>query len=174
MEIGLDQANRANMEAQKNLKKYQEHVRELQQQVEEEQQLREQLHEQMQLAERRAQMLAQEKEEALLAAEQAERSRRQLDLDTQEVRESLLTLENMNATLGSQKRKLESDLTQAHAELTEVGAELRGWEEKGKKAIIDAARMAEELRAEQEHAQAQERQRKALEAHVKVWDTVVL
>lgn len=45
--------------------------------------------------------------------------------------------------------------------------EARNSEEKAKKAMIDAARLADELRAEQEHAQAQEKMRKAIEAQMK-------
>lgn len=40
-------------------------------------------------------------------------------------------------------------------------------EEKAKKAMVDAARLADELRAEQEHAAAQEKMRKNLEAQMK-------
>ena len=40
-------------------------------------------------------------------------------------------------------------------------------EEKAKKAMVDAARLADELRSEQELAQALERDRKLLECHVK-------
>ena len=40
-------------------------------------------------------------------------------------------------------------------------------EEKAKKAMVDAARLADELRCEQELAQALERDRKLLECHVK-------
>merc|ERR1712227_148430 len=40
-------------------------------------------------------------------------------------------------------------------------------EEKAKKAMVDAARLADELRAEQEHAQYQEKLRKELESHIK-------
>ncbi|KAK4011540.1 hypothetical protein OUZ56_020659 [Daphnia magna] len=45
--------------------------------------------------------------------------------------------------------------------------ETKNGEEKAKKAIVDAARLADELRAEQEHAQTQEKQRKTLELQVK-------
>ena len=45
--------------------------------------------------------------------------------------------------------------------------EAKNSEEKAKKAMVDAARLADELRAEQEHAQNQEKMRKALEVSVK-------
>jgi len=48
-----------------------------------------------------------------------------------------------------------------------MSAEARLSEEKAAKAMIDAARLADELRAEQELAQALERDRKVLEAQVK-------
>ena len=47
-------------------------------------------------------------------------------------------------------------------------AELKNVDDRAKKAGMDAARLAEELRAEQEHAQSQERQRKAIEIQLKV------
>ena len=49
--------------------------------------------------------------------------------------------------------------------------ETRVSEDKAKKAMIDAARLADELRNEQEHAQLLERDRKALEYQVKDMQT---
>jgi predicted nucleic acid-binding Zn-ribbon protein len=43
LEIALDHANKANADAQKNIKKYQEQIRELQMQVEDEQRQRDDL-----------------------------------------------------------------------------------------------------------------------------------
>jgi len=45
--------------------------------------------------------------------------------------------------------------------------EAKNSEDKAKKAMVDAARLADELRAEQEHAQTQEKMRKGLEVTVK-------
>jgi len=45
--------------------------------------------------------------------------------------------------------------------------EAKNSEEKAKKAMVDAARLADELRAEQDHAQTQEKLRKALETQIK-------
>ena len=53
------------------------------------------------------------------------------------------------------------------ADLEEILNEAKNSEEKAKKAMIDAARLADELRAEQEHAQSQEKMRKAVEAQIK-------
>jgi myosin heavy chain 6/7 len=65
------------------------------------------------------------------------------------------------------KRKLEGELQTLHADLDEMLNEAKASEEKAKKAMVDAARLADELRAEQEHAQQQEKARKSLELAVK-------
>merc|ERR1711978_858718 len=54
-----------------------------------------------------------------------------------------------------------------HAELDEMTAEARLCDEKAAKSMVDAARLADELRSEQDVAQALERDRKILEAGVK-------
>jgi hypothetical protein len=53
------------------------------------------------------------------------------------------------------------------ADLDELLNEAKNSEEKAKKAMVDAARLADELRAEQDHAQTQEKLRKALETQIK-------
>ena len=57
------------------------------------------------------------------------------------------------------------------ADLEEMLGETRLSEEKAKKAMIDAARLADELRAEQEQAQGMERSRRGLEYQVKDMQT---
>ncbi len=52
--------------------------------------------------------------------------------------------------------------------MDEALTELKTVDERGKKAMADAARLAEELRQEQEHSQHTERMRKGLEQTVKV------
>merc|ERR1712037_914343 len=54
-----------------------------------------------------------------------------------------------------------------HAELDEMTAEARLCDEKAAKSMVDAARLADELRSEQDIAQSLERDRKILEAGVK-------
>ncbi|KAK5972438.1 MYOsin heavy chain structural protein, partial [Trichostrongylus colubriformis] len=70
LEIALDHSNKANADAQKNLKRYQDTTRELQMQVEEEQRLKEEAREQVMVAERRAQITQQEKDDLVVAYEQ--------------------------------------------------------------------------------------------------------
>ena len=65
------------------------------------------------------------------------------------------------------KRKLEGEMQALQADLDEMLNEAKQSEEKAKKAMVDAARLADELRAEQEHAQQQEKMRKAMEQQIK-------
>lgn len=55
----------------------------------------------------------------------------------------------------------------SQSDLDELLNEAKNSEEKAKKAMVDAARLADELRAEQDHAQTQEKLRKALETQIK-------
>merc|ERR1712020_766212 len=76
-----------------------------------------------------------------------------------------------NQALQASKRKLESEMQTLHADLEEMLGETRLSEDKAKKAMIDAARLADELRAEQEAAQGMERNRRGLEYQVKDMQT---
>uniref|UniRef100_UPI00358FF782 myosin-7-like n=1 Tax=Myxine glutinosa TaxID=7769 RepID=UPI00358FF782 len=55
-----------------------------------------------------------------------------------------------NTSLINQKKKLEVEVTQMQTEVEEALQESRNAEEKAKKAIADAAMMAEELKKEQD------------------------
>merc|ERR1711972_292186 len=55
------------------------------------------------------------------------------------------------------KRKLESAVHTLHAEIDDALAQAKGSEEKAKRAMVDAARLADELRAEQDHTAALEK-----------------
>merc|ERR1711934_1287151 len=68
-----------------------------------------------------------------------------------------------NNALGNAKRKLENDIHQMQADLDNMLASCKNSEEKAKKAMVDAGRLADELRAEQDHAAAQERAARSTE-----------
>merc|ERR1711923_228968 len=72
-----------------------------------------------------------------------------------------------NQAIAGAKRKLESEMQTLHGDLDEMVSEAGLSEEKAKKAMVDAARLADELRNEQELAQGYERDRKLLECQVK-------
>merc|ERR1711970_995330 len=96
-----------------------------------------------------------------------DRGRRQAESELTEAHDSISNFSTQNATLTVAKRKLEGEMQTLHADLDEMLNEAKNSEEKAKKAMVDAARLADELRAEQEHAQNQERMRKGLEIQVK-------
>merc|ERR1719249_391398 len=53
-----------------------------------------------------------------------------------------------------------------HTEIDDVLQQAKNSEEKAKKAMVDAARLADELRAEQDHASSQEKAKRTLESQV--------
>ncbi|XP_026327815.1 myosin heavy chain, muscle isoform X45 [Hyposmocoma kahamanoa] len=167
LEIALDHANKANAEAQKNIKRYQQQIKDLQTALEEEQRARDDAREQLGISERRANALQNELEESRTLLEQADRARRQAEQELGDAHEHLNELSAQNASLSAAKRKLEAELQTLHSDLDELLNEAKNSEEKAKKAMVDAARLADELRAEQEHAQTQEKLRKALEQQIK-------
>ncbi|XP_058815420.1 myosin heavy chain, muscle isoform X10 [Topomyia yanbarensis] len=167
LEIALDHANKANAEAQKNIKRYQQQLKDIQSALEEEQRARDDAREQLGISERRANALQNELEESRTLLEQADRGRRQAEQELGDAHEQLNEVSAQNASIAAAKRKLESELQTLHSDLDELLNEAKNSEEKAKKAMVDAARLADELRAEQDHAQTQEKLRKALEQQIK-------
>ncbi|XP_018368060.1 PREDICTED: myosin heavy chain, muscle isoform X28 [Trachymyrmex cornetzi] len=167
LEIALDHANKANAEAQKNIKRYQQQLKDVQTALEEEQRARDEARELLGISERRANALQNELEESRTLLEQADRGRRQAEQELADCHEQLNELSAQNASISGAKRKLEAELQTLHSDLDELLNEAKNSEEKAKKAMVDAARLADELRAEQDHAQTQEKLRKALETQIK-------
>ena len=64
--------------------------------------------------------------------------------------------------MANQKRKMEGDIHQMQADLDNMLAQSKSAEEKAKKAMVDAGRLADELRAEQDHTNAQDKVRQAI------------
>merc|ERR1711881_398414 len=81
--------------------------------------------------------------------------------------EQLSELTCQNQAIAGAKRKLESEMETLHGDLDEMAGEAHLSEEKSKKAMVDAARLAEELRTEQDIAQSFEKDRKLLECQAK-------
>merc|ERR1739844_336963 len=81
--------------------------------------------------------------------------------------EQLSDLTCTNQAIAGAKRKLESEMQTLHGDLDEMANEAHLSEEKCKKAMADAARLADELRTEQEMAQIFERDRKLLDCQLK-------
>lgn len=60
-----------------------------------------------------------------------------------------------NGAFTNAKRKLEGDINQMQADLDNLITNAKNSEEKAKKAMIDAGRLADELRTEQDHSMNQ-------------------
>merc|ERR1712111_245432 len=81
--------------------------------------------------------------------------------------EQLSDLTVCNQGIAGAKRKLEAEMQTLNGDLDEMSSEAALSEDKAKKSMVDAARLAEELRAEQDMALSFERDRKLLECQVK-------
>merc|ERR1712025_425392 len=81
--------------------------------------------------------------------------------------EQLSDLTCQNQAIAGAKRKLESEMQTLHGDMDEMSSEAHLSDEKAKKAMVDAARLADELRGEQEMAQAYEKDRKLYECQLK-------
>merc|ERR1711988_1087618 len=106
-------------------------------------------------------------EEARTLLEQADRARRMVEQELADTNESLSDQTCTNQAIQGAKTKLESEIQTLQADCDEMAGEASLSEEKAQRAMIDAARLADELRSEQELAQALEREKRLLEAQVK-------
>merc|ERR1712142_415860 len=159
----LEAESKGKMEALRQKKKLAAEIKEIQDQISDEQRLGAEFREQYGIAERRANALHQELEESRTLLESSDRGRRMAEADLGEAHENMNIISQQNGMLTVAKRKLEGDIQTMHDDLDEMLSEAKNSEEKAKKAMVDAARLADELRSEQEHASTQEKMKKALE-----------
>merc|ERR1711963_1128086 len=151
----------------KTIKQYHSKIRDAQAKLEDEQRAKEVTRDQFIAADRRANSLQNQLEEARTLLEQSDRARRITEQELSDTNEQLSELTCTNQAIAGAKRKLESEMQTLHGDLDEMVSEAGLSEEKAKKAMVDAARLADELRNEQELAQGFERDRKLLECQVK-------
>merc|ERR1711983_711907 len=131
LEIALDHANKANSEAHKGIKRYQQQLRDVEGLYEEETRQRRDLAEKAGLADRRANALQGELEESRALLDSADRSKKQCDMELAEARGAVNDMTTINSKAGAEK-----------------------------------PRLADELRAEQEHSNTQEKGKRALESQI--------
>ncbi|KAE8583643.1 hypothetical protein XENTR_v10020609 [Xenopus tropicalis] len=167
LEIQLSHANRQAGEAQKQLRNVQAQYKDTQLQLDDALRGHDDLKEQVAVIERRNNLQQAEIEENRSALEQTERSRKIAEQELLDSSERLQLLHSQNTSLINSKKKLESDIGQLQNEAEEAVQEARNAEEKAKKAITDAALMAEELKKEQDTSAHLERMKKNLEQTVK-------
>ncbi|XP_048345776.1 myosin-4 [Sphaerodactylus townsendi] len=167
MEIQLSHANRQAAETFKNLRNTQGLLKDTQLHLDDALRSQEDLKEQVAMVERRANLMQAEIEELRAALEQTERGRKVAEQELLDASERVQLLHTQNTSLINTKKKLETDIAQIQGEVEETIQEARNAEEKAKKAITDAAMMAEELKKEQDTSAHLERMKKNLEQTVK-------
>ncbi|XP_056440703.1 myosin-7-like [Gadus chalcogrammus] len=167
MEIQLSQANRQAAEAQKQLKAVSSHLKDCQLQLDDSLRAIDDLKENNAIVERRNNLLQAELDELRSLVEQTERGRKLAEQELLDVSERVQLLHSQNTSLLNQKKKLEGDTAQLQNEVEEAVQECRNAEEKAKKAITDAAMMAEELKKEQDTSAHMERMKKNMEQTIK-------
>merc|ERR1712180_482187 len=156
-----------NAETQKTIQKYQMQVRDVQTKFEDESRAKVMAQDNLVVAERKANANKNALEEARTMLEQTDRNRRVLEQDLSDANEQLSETVVSNQAIMASKRKLEQELSTLNSDLDEMSHEEKMSSERAAKAMIDAARLADELRAEQELSQTLEAERKLLEAQVK-------
>merc|ERR1739844_373090 len=166
LEIALDHANKANSEAHKSIKRFQGQLRDVEGLFEDESRGRTGLAEKAGLADRRGQALQAELEESRALLDSADRGKKQADMELVEARGSVNDMTTINSKAASDKRRMESAVHTLHAEIDDMLSQAKSSEEKAKRAMVDAARLADELRAEQDHTSAQAKAKRALEAQI--------
>ncbi|XP_004709407.1 myosin-4 [Echinops telfairi] len=167
MEIQLNHANRQAAEAIRNFRNTQGILKDTQLHLDDALRGQDDLKEQLAMVERRANLMQAEIEELRASLEQTERSRKVAEQELLDASERVQLLHTQNTSLINTKKKLETDISQLQGEMEDIVQEARNAEEKAKKAITDAAMMAEELKKEQDTSAHLERMKKNLEQTVK-------
>ncbi|KAK2522702.1 hypothetical protein Q9966_012357 [Columba livia] len=167
MEIQLSHANHQVAETQKHLKAVQGQLKDSQLHLDDALRENEDLKEQLAMVERRNNLMTTEMEEMRAAMEQTERARKVSEQELTDASERVQLLHSQNTSLLNTKKRLEVDISHLQNEVEDSIQEARNAEEKAKKAITDAAMMAEELKKEQDTSAHLERMKRNLDQTVK-------
>lgn len=167
LELALDAANKAHAEAQNYIHKLQGQMKELQIALEQEIRAKEEAMELYAASERKCHSLHNELDQTRTLLELSDRKCRNLENELSELNELNSELSANNAALSNARRKLEGEYQILKADFDEALNEVKLLDDKCKKAIMDAARLADELKEEQDHAQQEEKLRKSLEEQMK-------
>merc|ERR1712115_154906 len=165
--VALEHANAANAESQRNIKLIQGNIRAVQAKFEEETRAKAVAQDNLLAADRRANSNQNALEEARTLLEQADRNRRMIEAELADTNETLSDLTCQNQAITGAKLKCEQEMSSMSHDLDEMVSEAAMSEDKAQRAMVDAARLADELRSEQDIAMALERDKKLLEAQVK-------
>merc|ERR1712033_113296 len=159
--------NAANAESQKNIKFIQQRLRDVQAKFEEENRAKAVAQDNLIAADRRCNANQNALEESRTLLEQADRNRRMIEQELADTNETLSDQTCQNQAISGAKSKCEQEMNNLGHDLDEMTGEAHMSEEKAQRAMVDAARLADELRAGQETAMMLERDKKLLEAQVK-------
>merc|ERR1712241_1343819 len=80
-----------------------------------------------------------------------------------DARNAVNEMNTINSRAGADKRRVEGALHTMQAEIDDMLHQAKNSEEKAKKAMVDAARLADELRAEQDHVSVLSKTKRSLE-----------
>merc|ERR1711878_193525 len=130
-------------------------VRDTIQGYEDESRSRQEIQEAVGIAERKAHALSGEVEESRALLDSADRAKRQLDAELGDARNAVNEMQVINSKAMHDKRGLESVIHTLQAEIDDALTQAKNSEEKSKRAMVDAARLADELRSEQDHVNAE-------------------
>merc|ERR1711892_517452 len=167
LETALDHANAANAETQKNIKLTQQRLRDTQSRYEEENRAKAIAQDNLINADRRCNANQNALEEGRTLLDQSDRNRRMLERELADINETLSEQTCQNQSLSGAKAKCETDFNSLGQDLDEMMGEAQISEEKAQRAMLDAARLADELRGEQELAMTLEKEKKFLEVQTK-------
>merc|ERR1712020_294280 len=120
----------------------------------------------MGLADRRANALQGEVEESRALLDSAERGKRQTEAELGDARNAVNEMASINSRANAEKRRVEGALHTMQAEIDDMLHQAKNSEEKAKKAMVDAARLADELRSEQDHVSVQSKTKRSLETQM--------
>merc|ERR1711902_138861 len=90
----------------------------------------------------------------------------QTEGELNEARAAVNEMTTINTRAGAEKRNLEAGVHTMQAEIDDMLHQAKNSEEKAKKAMVDAARLADELRAEQDHVNTQSKAKHAMEVQL--------
>merc|ERR1712150_408115 len=147
--------------------------REAQSKLEDEQRTKEVVRDNLLSGERRANSAQNAVEEARTLLEQSDRSRRMTEQELSDTNEQLSDMTCTNQAIAGAKRKLETEMQTLHGDHDEMAGEAHLSEEKAKKAMLDAAKLADELRCEQEMAQCYEKDMNKMDTRIRELESEV-
>merc|ERR1712126_672970 len=148
--VALEHVNAANAESQRNIKLIQGNIRAVQAKFEEETRAKAVAQDNLLAADRRANSNQNALEEARTLLEQADRNRRMIEAELADTNETLSDQTCQNQAITGAKLKCEQEMSSMSHDLDEMVSEAAMSEDKAQRAMVDAARLADELRSEQD------------------------